>query len=53
MALYFCVDLPALARAGLYLDRLEGTVLMRQISSTISDFREELPRQRPRRVFPH
>lgn len=43
MALYFCVDLPALARAGLYLDRLEGTVLMRQISSVVSEFRDELP----------
>ncbi|MEU9989155.1 hypothetical protein AB0E10_20640 [Streptomyces sp. NPDC048045] len=53
MALYFCVDLPALARAGLHLDRLEGTVLMRQISSAIAAFREELPRQRPPRVFPH
>ncbi|MDT0469843.1 DUF1152 domain-containing protein [Streptomyces gibsoniae] len=53
MALYFCVDLPVLARANLYLDRLEGTVLMRQISSAISGFREELPRQRPPRAFPH
>ncbi|MEU5538689.1 DUF1152 domain-containing protein [Streptomyces sp. NPDC020362] len=53
MALYFCVDLPALARSGLYLDRLEGTVLMRQISSAIAGFREELPRQRPPRAFPH
>ncbi|MEU2862668.1 DUF1152 domain-containing protein [Streptomyces mirabilis] len=53
MALYFCVDLPVLARANLYLDRLEGTVLMRQISSAISSFREELPRQRPPRAFPH
>ncbi|ANP51285.1 hypothetical protein J2Z21_002961 [Streptomyces griseochromogenes] len=53
MALYFCADLPAVARAGLYLDRLEGTVLMRQISSVITAFREELPRQRPPRVFPH
>lgn len=53
MALYFCVDLPALARANLYIDRLEDTVLMRQISSAISAFREELPRQRPPRAFPH
>ncbi|MFI9252820.1 DUF1152 domain-containing protein [Streptomyces sp. NPDC053069] len=53
MTLYFCVDLPALARANLYLDRLEDTVLMRQISSAISGFREELPRQRPPRAFPH
>ncbi|MFF7969939.1 DUF1152 domain-containing protein [Streptomyces sp. NPDC007905] len=53
MGLYFCVDLPALARANLYLDRLEGTMLMRQISSVIAAFREELPRQRPPRAFPH
>ncbi|MGN5377393.1 hypothetical protein BIV25_20480 [Streptomyces sp. MUSC 14] len=53
MSQYFCVDLPALARANLYLDRLEHTVLMRQISTAISDFREELPRQRPPRAFPH
>ncbi|MGW1915807.1 DUF1152 domain-containing protein [Streptomyces sp. NPDC002076] len=53
MALYFCVDLPALARANLYLDRLADTVLMRQISSAIAGFREELPRQRPPRAFPH
>jgi hypothetical protein len=53
MSLYFCVDLPALADANLYVDRLAGTVLMRQISSVIADFREELPRQRPPRVFPH
>ncbi|MFF4569377.1 DUF1152 domain-containing protein [Streptomyces sp. NPDC001410] len=53
MSLYFCVDLPALARANLYLDRLEGTVLMRQISSVIAGFREELPRQRAPRSFPH
>jgi hypothetical protein len=53
MALYFCVDLPALARRNLYLDRLEGTALMRQISSVIAEFREELPRQRPPRAYPH
>ncbi|WP_330336285.1 DUF1152 domain-containing protein [Streptomyces sp. NBC_00557] len=53
MSLYFCVDLPALADANLYLDRLSDTVLMRQISSAIAGFREELPRQRPPRAFPH
>ncbi|MFE2103680.1 DUF1152 domain-containing protein, partial [Streptomyces sp. NPDC059468] len=53
MSLYFCVDLPALARANLYLDRLEGTMLMRQISSAIAGFRDELPRQRAPRAFPH
>ncbi|WP_327721284.1 DUF1152 domain-containing protein [Streptomyces sp. NBC_00490] len=53
MALYFCVDAPALARRNLYLDRLEDTALMRQISSVIADFRDELPRQRPPRAYPH
>ena len=46
MALYFCVDLPALARANLYLGRLEDTVLMRQISTAVAAFRDEVPRQR-------
>lgn len=53
MALYFCVDAPALARHNLYLDRLENTTLMRQISSVIAEFRDELPRQRPPRAYPH
>ena len=53
MALYFCVDAPALARRNLYLDRLENTALMRQISSVIAEFRDELPRQRPPRAYPH
>lgn len=53
MALYFCVDAPTLARHNLYLDRLENTALMRQISSVIAEFRDELPRQRPPRAYPH
>ncbi|MEU5595319.1 DUF1152 domain-containing protein [Streptomyces sp. NPDC020298] len=53
MSVYFCVDAPGLARRNLYLDRLEGTALMRQISSAIERFRDELPRQRPPRAFPH
>ncbi|MCX5418355.1 DUF1152 domain-containing protein [Streptomyces sp. NBC_00078] len=53
MALYFCVDAPALARRNLYLDRLENTVLMRQISTAIEEFRAGLPRQRPPRAYPH
>lgn len=52
MTLYFTVDLDGLARRCLYLDRLEDTVLMRQISSVIEDFREEAGR-RPPRVIPH
>lgn len=53
MALYFCVDAPALARRNLYLDRLENTTLMRQISSVIAEFRDELTRQRPPQAYPH
>lgn len=53
MALYFCVDAPALARRNLYLDRLANTALMRQVSSVIAEFRDELPRQRPPRAYPH
>lgn len=53
MALYFCVDAPALARRNLYLDRLENTALMRQISSVIAQFRDEPARQRPPRAYPH
>ena len=53
MTLYFCVDRRGLARRNLYLDRLADTVLMRQISSRIEEFRDELPRLRQPRVFPH
>ncbi|MFF5494049.1 DUF1152 domain-containing protein [Streptomyces aquilus] len=53
MSLYFCVDALALARHNLYLDRLENTALMRQVHSVIAEFREELPRQRPPRAYPH
>ncbi|MEU2284904.1 DUF1152 domain-containing protein [Streptomyces sp. NPDC013178] len=53
MALYFCVDASALARRNLYLDRIEDTVLMRQISTRIEEFRDGLPRLRQPRAFPH
>ncbi|KND33854.1 DUF1152 domain-containing protein [Streptomyces acidiscabies] len=53
MAMYFCVDAAALARRHLYLDRLTETVLMRQISSRIEEFRDGLPRLRAPRAFPH
>ncbi|MFG1805596.1 DUF1152 domain-containing protein [Streptomyces sp. NPDC049040] len=53
MSLYFCVDAAGLARRNLYLDLLEQTVLTRQISSIIEEFRDGLPRQRPPRTFPH
>lgn len=53
MAMYFCVDAVGLAARNLYLDRLERTRLTRQISSIVEEFRDELPRQRPPRTFPH
>ena len=53
MSLYFCVDAVGLARRNLYLDRLENTALMRQISTAVGDFRGELACQRPPRAYPH
>ncbi|MFI0351682.1 DUF1152 domain-containing protein [Actinomadura sp. 9N407] len=53
MAMYFTVDLDGLARRSLYLERLEKTVLMRQISSIIEDFRHDLKKSRPPHQFPH
>ncbi|MBF8192906.1 DUF1152 domain-containing protein [Nonomuraea sp. K274] len=52
MAVCFAVDLGALARRSLYLDRIEDTVLMRQIAAVIEAFREEVT-PRPPKVFPH
>ncbi|GAB1822868.1 DUF1152 domain-containing protein [Herbidospora sp. RD11066] len=52
MAMYFAVDAGALARRSLYLDRLEGTVLMRHVISIIEGFRREIT-SRPPRMFPH
>ncbi|WP_329494696.1 DUF1152 domain-containing protein [Kitasatospora herbaricolor] len=53
MTLYFGVTVEALAAGNLYLDRLEDTVLTRQISSVIEEFRDGLPGRRPPRQFPH
>ncbi|MFJ6216138.1 DUF1152 domain-containing protein [Streptomyces sp. NPDC092296] len=53
MTLYFSADATGLARGNLYLDRSEHTVLTRQISTVIEDFRDELPRHRPPRRYPH
>ncbi|WP_405013658.1 DUF1152 domain-containing protein [Kitasatospora sp. NBC_01539] len=53
MTLYFGVTVEALAARHLYLDRIERTVLMRQISSAVEEFRDTLPAPRPPRVFPH
>ncbi|MFB7910116.1 DUF1152 domain-containing protein [Kitasatospora sp. NPDC056076] len=53
MTLYFGVTVEVLAAENRYLDRLEHTVLTRQISTLIEEFRDELPSQRPPRQFPH
>ncbi|MFD0691845.1 DUF1152 domain-containing protein [Actinomadura fibrosa] len=53
MAVYFAVDLDGLARHNLYLDRIEDTRVIRQISSRIEDFRAGAGRPRPPRQYPH
>lgn len=53
MSVYFTVDLDGLARANQYLARIEDTILMRQVSAYIEVFREELPKRRPPRQYPH
>ncbi|MEV4331163.1 DUF1152 domain-containing protein [Streptomyces sp. NPDC049597] len=53
MSLCFVFELAGLARRCLYLDRIENTHLIRQVSSVIEKFREELVRQRPPRRVPH
>ena len=53
MTLYFGATVEALAAEHLYLDRIEHTVLTRQISTAVEEFRDGLPRQRPPRQFPH
>ncbi|MFD3493754.1 DUF1152 domain-containing protein [Streptomyces sp. NPDC058690] len=52
MSLCFAFELEGLARNCLYLDRIEHTHLMRQVSSAIELFREEISRRPPRRI-PH
>ena len=53
MSAYFTVDLDGLAKANQYLARIEDTVLMRQVTARIEVFREELPKRRPPRQYPH
>ncbi|MFD7907911.1 DUF1152 domain-containing protein [Kitasatospora sp. NPDC059747] len=53
MAIYFGVTVEALAAEHRYLDRLERTVLTRQISTVVGEFQDELPKLRPPRQFPH
>ncbi|MEU2392539.1 DUF1152 domain-containing protein [Streptomyces sp. NPDC007369] len=52
MSLCFVFDLPGLAARCLYLDRIEDTQLIRQVSSRISEFRDEIV-TRPARRIPH
>ncbi|MER6395050.1 DUF1152 domain-containing protein [Kitasatospora sp. NPDC086009] len=53
MTLYFGVTVEALAAEHRYLHLIERTVLTRQISSVIEEFRDTLPVRRPPRQFPH
>lgn len=52
MTLCFTFELEGLARQCLYLDRIENTHLIRQVSSAIELFREEVVQRPPRRI-PH
>ncbi|QIQ02292.1 DUF1152 domain-containing protein [Streptomyces liangshanensis] len=52
MSLCFAFELEGLARRCLYLDRIEDTHLMRQVSSAIELFREEVVTRPPVRI-PH
>ncbi|MFF0742339.1 DUF1152 domain-containing protein [Streptomyces sp. NPDC004111] len=52
MSLCFTFELQGVADHCLYLDRIENTQLIRQVSSAIEEFREEV-RTRPPRRIPH
>lgn len=52
MTLCFAFELDGVARNCRYLDRIEDTHLIRQVSSAIENFRDEV-RQRPPRRIPH
>ncbi|MBT2468342.1 DUF1152 domain-containing protein [Streptomyces sp. ISL-66] len=52
MALCFAFELTGVAARCLYLDRIQDTHLMRQVSSAIAEFRDEVI-TRPARTFPH
>ena len=53
MAIYFTFDLDGLAARNLYLDRIENTVLIRQVSRAVEEFRDQLPGTRKPRIIPH
>jgi len=52
MAIYFTVELAALARRSLYLDQLADTVGARQVALRIDEFRYDVSSRKPR-AFPH
>jgi hypothetical protein len=52
MAIYFTVDLDSLARRSLYLDRIQNTIGLRQVSLRIEEFRNEVT-TRVARTYPH
>lgn len=52
MAVYFTVDLDALAARCLYLDRIENTYGRRQVITRIEAFRDEVSTRIPR-AYPH
>lgn len=52
MAVYFTVELAALADRCLYLDRLSETRTVREVEAQIEQFRSGVARRAPR-VFPH
>ena len=52
MAIYFTVDLDALAARCLYLDRIEHTVGMRQVWTRIEQYRDDISPRIPK-AFPH
>jgi hypothetical protein len=52
MALYFTVDLPALARRVGYRDQLEDTDTVMEVAMAIEEHREQ-DHRRPRRAIPH
>ena len=53
MSIYFCFELAALARRSLYLDQLEGTESIFEVSARIEAFRNGMAATRPRRAIPH
>jgi hypothetical protein len=53
MAIYFGFELAAVAGRSLYLDLLEGTETIFEVSHRIEAFRNRVAETRPRRLIPH